>query len=68
MNNTDFSDAIKKIKEDCRLFGISKNHLAEPLRKNGYKVTVTKGDGEDAKIVREYSVSSEEVVAEGRVS
>jgi NAD/NADP transhydrogenase alpha subunit len=37
--------------------------LVENLRKNGYKVTVTDGDGEEAKIVREYFVTPEEVQA-----
>ena len=33
MNNSEFSDAIKKIKKDCELYGSSKNHLAEILKK-----------------------------------
>jgi hypothetical protein len=63
MNNSDFSEAIKKIKEDCKLFGISRNHLAEPLRKNGYKVTVTNGEKEDKTIVNEYFVTPDEIAA-----
>jgi len=36
---------------------------AERLRKNGYKVTVTDGDSEDARVIREYFVTPEEVQA-----
>ena len=60
-NDYDFSDAIKKIKEDCKLFGMSKNYLAEPLKEHGYKVQVTAGD--DERVVKEYFVTPEEVAA-----
>ena len=40
---------------------------AERLRKNGYKVTVTDGDGENAKIIREYIVTPEEVQARDKL-
>jgi len=41
MNNPDFSAAIKKIREDVKLYGKSRNHLAEPLKRYGYDATVT---------------------------
>jgi NAD/NADP transhydrogenase alpha subunit len=43
--------------------GFKRPDLAKRLRENGYKVTVTDGDGENAKIIREYFVSPEEVTA-----
>ena len=43
--------------------GFRNTERAEHLRKNGYKVTVTDGDSEDARIVREYFVTPEEVQA-----
>ena len=46
--------------------GFKRPDLAKRLRENGYKVTVTDGEGENAKIVREYSVSPEDVVARGK--
>jgi hypothetical protein len=67
MNSSDFSAAIKKIKEDCKLFGISRNHLAEPLRKNGCKVTVTRGEGAEKVIVEEYFVSPKEIAKESEI-
>jgi len=59
MKDSDFSTAIKKIKEDCKLFGMSKNHLAEPLRKNRCKVTVN-DDSDNTKIIKQYFVTPEE--------
>jgi len=46
--------------------GFKKPDLAKRLRENGYKVTVTEDDSDDAKIVREYFVPPEEVIARGR--
>jgi len=43
--------------------GFRNAERAERLRKNGYKVTITDGEGENAKIVREYIVTPEEVQA-----
>ena len=37
------------------------------LRENGYKVTVTDGDGEDAKVIREYFVTPEEIQARDKL-
>jgi hypothetical protein len=59
MRNPEFAAAIKKIKEDCALYGRSKNHLAAPLRKHGYGVAVT--DGDDGPVIERYFVTSEEV-------
>ncbi|MCL2813942.1 MAG: hypothetical protein FWD23_05020 [Oscillospiraceae bacterium] len=43
--------------------GFKNTERAERLRENGYKVTVTDGDCEDARVVREYIVTPEEVQA-----
>ena len=43
--------------------GFRKPLLAERLRKNGYKVEITSGDGSDRKVVDEYFVTPEEVMA-----
>jgi hypothetical protein len=45
--------------------GFKRPDLAKRLRENGYKVTVTDNDSEDAKIIREYFVTPEEVSARG---
>ena len=51
MNNYDLSKAFRK------------PDLAARLRKNGYKVQVTNGDGDKKEIVDEYFVTPEEVAA-----
>ena len=43
--------------------GYRKPQLAERLRKNGYKVEITSGEGNDRKVVDEYFVTPEEVMA-----
>jgi hypothetical protein len=45
--------------------GIRKPQLAERLRTNGYKVEITNGEGSDRKVVDEYFVTPEEVMAYG---
>lgn len=62
----DFSEAIKKIREDIKLYGKSRNHLAEPLRKHGCGVRVTRGEGDDMEIVEEYFVSPEQIAEEDK--
>ena len=42
--------------------GYRKPQLAEHLRKNGYKVEITSGEGSDRKVVDEYFVTPEEVM------
>ena len=51
MKNYDLSKAFRK------------PEFAERLRKNGYTVQITNGDGDDKKVVDEYFVSPEEVEA-----
>ena len=46
--------------------GFKRPDLAKRLRENGYSVTVTDGDGEEARVIREYFVSPEEVAARGK--
>jgi hypothetical protein len=41
-----------------------KNPYAERLRKNGCKITVTRGEGENKVIVREHYVTPEEIAEE----
>ena len=43
--------------------GVRNPQLAERLRKNGYKVEITNGEGSDRKVVDEYFVTPEEVMA-----
>ena len=43
--------------------GFRKPQLAERLRKYGYKVEITSGEGNDRKVVDEYFVTPEEVMA-----
>jgi len=42
--NNDFSEAFRKIREDCRLYGMSKNYLAELLIKDDRDNQTTEGD------------------------
>jgi len=46
--------------------GFKRPDLAKRLRENGYNVTVTDGDSKDSKVIREYFVSPEEVIARGK--
>jgi hypothetical protein len=41
-----------------------KNPYAESLRKNGCRITVTSGEGENKKIVEQYFVSPEQIAEE----
>jgi len=43
--------------------GFRKPQLAERLKSNGYKVEITNGEGADKKVVDEYFVTPEEVMA-----
>ena len=43
--------------------GFRKPQLAERLKKNGYKVEITNGKSSDKKVVDEYFVTPEEVMA-----
>ena len=43
--------------------GFRRPELTESLRKNGYRVTVTRGEGDEKRIVEQYVVSPEEVQA-----
>jgi len=61
---SEFSEAIRKIKEDIKLHGFSRNHLAETLGKHGHWVTVT--DGDDEKVVERYFVSPEQIAEENK--
>jgi hypothetical protein len=67
MKNSDFSTAIKKIKEDIKLYGRSRNHLFEPLRKNGCTIQVTREEGDKEIVVEEYFVTPEEIQAQARL-
>jgi len=43
--------------------GFRKPQLAERLKTSGYKVEITNGEGADRKVVDEYFVTPEEVMA-----
>jgi hypothetical protein len=43
--------------------GFRNPQLAERLKKNGYKIEITKGEGSDRKVVDEYYITPEEVMA-----
>jgi len=51
--------------KDCYDFskGFRKPQLAESLRRNGYKIEITNGEGCERKVVDEYFITPEEVMA-----